>query len=282
MTLKIDDFYKRIYLVEKKSENSASELKSTFPNQNLCICDFYIKGSEHGQIEDSGAITFNDLLLIDHHMALPYFMRQISSTVIANRYVRKNGKINTDYKIIINHTDTDSILSSLIMAGNLPPDDIFEQAAICADHTGKENTISDILQALEDDRKIKGSIDVLMKVLEKRYYAREEIKRLAQNNHFKWNGEIAYIILDNSIDAGLAPAFLPNAKVILIASLMPKGSVRKWKVRVRLGIKGDGIVLNRLGLPDAGGRWNAVSTSRNGGTDIEPEKYVEIIKNLLG
>jgi hypothetical protein len=39
-----------------------------------------------------------------------------------------------------------------------------------------------------------------------------------------------------------------------------------------------GVALNNMGLPNTGGRWNAVSTTRHGGTDTSPEEYVKLVQ----
>jgi hypothetical protein len=113
--MKIIQTYKNIYLVEKKSKNIAQEIKDQFPNRKICVCDFYITGSEKGEITRSGAINFDGLLLIDHHAPLPEMMRRVSSTIFANKYVLENGPLDECYAVVINHVDTDSILSAIIM-----------------------------------------------------------------------------------------------------------------------------------------------------------------------
>ena len=270
--------YGNIFLVEKKSENTVSELKDRFPSKKICVCDFYVSGSEDGEIDENGVTNYCDLLIVDHHIPDRYYMSwKISSTVIANRFVSKNGPLTDEYVIVVNHTDTDSILSSLIMSGKLEPDtEHYDQAAIAADHTGKENVISDLLQSFEDDRSLKTSIEMLFKILEKRLWVRKEMKRRIANNEFEMNDGIALITIDQKIDACLLVDALPAAEAIVVVSPMPEGSRGKWRIRVRLGIGNlsEAIELNKLNLPDTGGRWNAVSTSRNGGTNIEPEKYL--------
>ncbi len=43
----------------------------------------------------------------------------------------------------------------------------------------------------------------------------------------------------------------------------------------------EGNKLNTLDLPDFGGRWNAGSTRRFGGTSIHPEEYAEILDERM-
>ena len=48
--MKIEEMYENVFLVEKKSSNSPSELKETFPGKKVCICDFYIEDSDYAGI----------------------------------------------------------------------------------------------------------------------------------------------------------------------------------------------------------------------------------------
>ena len=207
--------------------------------------------------------------------------KHISSTTLANKYVTERGPLNDSYAVIINHTDTDSMLSSLIMSGKLKPHDEFDMAAVAADHTGAENIISDLLQALEDDRCLDKSVDALQKIVKKRLSIRQKLRMLVDNGEFKMDGSIAYILLDRKIDAGLLPFFFPAADAVIVAWPMPKGSKGKWGIKTRLVTANNDIVLNKMDLPDTGGRWNAVSTTRHGGTDIDLEEYVKIVKRNI-
>jgi hypothetical protein len=165
------------------------------------------------------------------------------------------------------------------MRGLVAPANEFGAAAIAADHTGEENVISDLLQSLEDDMCLQESFDLLRKVLEKRLWVRYDL--LAIKDEFEIDGKIVYKKLDKKIDAGLLPCLFPDAEVVIVAWLMSEGSKGKWAIKVRLGIGAAGIALNELDLPDAGGRWNAISTSRHGGTNVEPEEYVKIVKDKI-
>lgn len=281
---KIEDVFGNIHLIEKKSDNSPKDLKSRFSDKQICVCDFYISASEEGNVDEDGVNYFNDLLIIDHHANKPLYHSDLTSTKIACRYVKKHGTLGSDYITLINHTDTDSILSAFIMNGKLEPLDEYVEAAKAADHTGTENLISDLLQSLEDDRSIEKSISLLRKVLLKRIKTRKILRQLAESDtppKFDWLDGIAYVEIDETIDAGLAPPFLPNAKVILISSPMPEGSKGKWRIRARLGQQAENIDLKKFDLPDFGGRWNAGSTSRHGGTNYDLEEYVKILKERL-
>jgi len=279
----------RIALIPQRPFYTVSELKSLgkADKENICICDFYVKDCEKGTLKPWGFI-FKHIVIIDHHAPVNQFTKRVSSTNLAILYVRSHGPVP---HVFINHTDCDSVLSSLIMTGILPPLDIFGYAAIAADHTGEENLIADLLQSLDDSRDLNFSVKNLFRVLhgrhpslkasmliQKRYRSRRKIRRLVYDGKFLWHGKVAYIVLKKKIEGELVTALIPHAKAICLASRMSNG---KWEVKVRLGLKADGN-LNLLGLPNFGGRWNAGSTKRSGGTNISPEEYAKIVDSRLG
>ena len=282
-----------VVLIDEKSVYTYSELKEMFPESKLCICDFYVQGAENGKISDEG-IRYEDVLNIDHHAPIKEMYKQISSTTLAIDYVKEHGILPSDHKIIINHTDCDAVLSSMIMTGVLEPLEIYNDAAIAADHTGVENDISDLLQALQetrdlpyimenlchlqDDEKIDTKAEML---LENRYESREEVKQLVDTGAFSEYNGIYYIDRDEKIESELVPEYLPDAKLVVLASPMPAGSKKKWEIKVRLGKMAGEINLKKLNLPDFGCRFNAGSTMRLGGTDIELEEYVKLIYKEL-
>lgn len=275
--MKIGANHKNIYLIGRSPENSPAELKELFPNKKICVCDFYVKDCEQGEIDSTGVINYSDLLIVDHHAPIPDMMQHISSTVFANQYVSTHGALNDEYVILINHIDTDSLFSALLMNGELKPTKEYGLAAIAADHTGEENILGDILQALEDDRDLAYSIDVLMKVLKKRIWARQALKARVENHEYEMIGGIAHLTTNDRLDAALLPSLFPHAKAVALTSPMPKHSARKWRIRVRLGISVENVALNQIDLPHTGGRWNAISTSRDGGTAMEPAEYLKLV-----
>ncbi len=67
----------------------------------------------------------------------------------------------------------------------------------------------------------------------------------------------------------------------IIHRLREGESARKWRIRVRPGLQAEGLMLNTLRLPDSGGRWNALSTSRLGGTNVTPEEYLQQVRQAV-
>ncbi len=128
----------------------------------------------------------------------------------------------------------------------------------------------------------KGSIDEKAEIMfEKREGEREKIKKLVDDGKFSYQDGIAYIELDEKIESGLIPKYVPDAKIIMMARPMPKGSAKKWSIHLRLGNEAGEIKLNKLNILDFGCRWNAGSTKRYGGTDVSPEDYrILVIKEV--
>jgi hypothetical protein len=76
---------------------------------------------------------------------------------------------------------------------------------------------------------------------------------------------------------------LPKAVVILTAF---RNQESRWVMKLRLGLGAPpGTTLQRLGIkefdPAYGGRWNAGSNKRGGGTDISPEVYARAVAERL-
>lgn len=290
-----------ITLIEERGYE-ASELKNLFPDKKIITCDFRVKEIGLGEgVEIPGGYELENIRAIDHHAPFKRMMKQISSANLAIEYVKKYGIVDPSWVVAINHVDCDGVLASTILRGILPPEEKFAQAAVAADHTGAENEISDLLQALEEKRDLKFSLrnlDLFLsgkdieseakELLEKRLEDRKKAKGLVEEGKFKKNGSVYYVLLEKKIDAGLLPALLPNAVVIMTASPM-KNNPSRLEIHVRLGINApSGLAINRLGLPDGfGGRWNAGANNRpkkdnpQGGTTKSAEEYAQIINEKL-
>ena len=294
-----------VELIEEKSKITPEELKKRFPNKKILACDFCVVGIEKGKENEGGFENF-DILNIDHHTPAKRMEKMISSTNLATEYVKKHGPISKDYVTAINHTDTDSILSSAIMRGILEPKEEFSMAAIASDHTGEKNEIGDLLQALQAERNMEFSLRNLQlllenkpleqkaqELLERRLKDRDRAKEIIESGKFKKEGKVSYAILEEKIDGGLLPALLPDAKVILLASPL-KANPSKWEIKLRLGKNiPEGFILDKKLLSQKldsnyGGRWNAGSNKRSidgietrGGTDMTPEKYAKKLDELI-
>jgi hypothetical protein len=101
---------------------------------------------------------------------------------------------------------------------------------------------------------------------------------------------IAFADAKTKFDGAFLPALLPNASVILLGSPFrdKDGNIQEGirEVKVRLGKNApEGITLHALKLNETpmrfGGRWNAGSNKRSGGTKLSLEECAEIVKAKL-
>ncbi len=283
-----------VRLIPKKGEHEIEDIKRYLDKGKMaCVCDFHVKGEEEGDLEKDTCIRYNDMLFIDHHANIPEFRKAISSTNMAINYVERYGILEkARYTVMINHTDCDSILSMGIMTGMLKPEKKYWDAAISADHTGEPDQIADLLQCMEYRNDPQYALEQLYILTEKgKEYidndAKDDLKRredertraedIAREGLFKKEGHVTYAILEKKIDSEILVSVFPRAEIIMFASPMEEDKDR-WEIKARLGRGCEkDIDLNLWDLPDFGGRWNAGSTKRNGGTDIDPKEYARMI-----
>jgi hypothetical protein len=160
-----------VRLLPTSNRTGLEDLLALNHKSHIIACDFYIEGAEewmswlgHSGIrgEPRGRVT-----TIDHHAPVPDFARPVTSTTFALAWRRGTGRpAQPETLVVINHTDCDSILSSAIVSGELDPVDRFAFAAMAADHTGEENEIADLLQALEEHHDRSMSLRNLYRLLE--------------------------------------------------------------------------------------------------------------------
>lgn len=262
----------------------------------LFACDFTITGAEHFE-EMPWGYEQGRLINIDHHAPTPQMRRHVSSANLALLYVAQKGMAQSGETVVINHTDCDSVLSAGIMCGHLEPLPEFGAAAIAADHTGEVNAIADLLQALDAKRDYEYSLRnlrLLMEgfaldeeaqiLLDKRHARRALAKDLVDNGTFTMQNGVAWALLDDSVDSEFFPALLPDAILIITFSPRP-GEAAKWNAKFRLGNAAPAnLEIERIIKPiDAGfgGRWNAGSNKRGGGSTIPPNEYANAVLTSL-
>jgi hypothetical protein len=232
---------------------------------------------------------------IDHHAEDERFFRPISSGNLAMKYLEAaKAPLPAGVPAIVNHTDCDSILSSGMLTGLLPVVEAFGAAVIAADHTGEPNPIADLLQALDPLRDVSFSLrnlDLLMHgenleptaagLLNKRLRDRARAGELVKAGRFQMIGPVAVAKLGpgERVAGEFLPSLLPDAAVIISASLMDEET---WETKVRLGLAAhESDTLYSLGLwrfePNFGGRWNAGSTRRSGGSTVDAFTLAQLI-----
>lgn len=268
------------------------------PNGPVIACDFHVESIHLLGEEVESGYRLGRLLNIDHHAPVPRMRRRISSTGLAIAHVARHGIAGGEAAVVINHTDCDSVLSSAIVLGLLPPDTAYADAAIAGDHTGAANPIADLLQALEHRRDFTMSLRNLLltqagapmeaeasALLNERLHRRERAAHLVEGGAFRPVGRLALAVLEEETEGEHFPALLPDVPLLMLAipCREPAGS---WKVKLRLGPAApDGFTLSQLGItefdPRYGGRWNAGSNRRGGGTTMPPERYAELVSERL-
>lgn len=313
-----------IILIEKEAEKTFEELQAKAPGKDICFCDGYIKNIEDGYVEnrqyepvekkwqwDGIGFKRDNVLVIDHHMALEEMRRNVSTTNFAIDYVLKYGPVDKDTVVMITHTDCDSILSSAIMRGILPPNEEFGIAAVAADHTGEPNKIGDLIQALEQDEKGQDQRDMefsfrnlehllrgeeleprAKELLEQRYKNREKVLRIIEEGmQTTESGNVFFTNLEKKIDGGLFPPIIPSAALILLyCPLYDKTTGERapgYEAKVRLGLNvpnGTDLVEIMKNVDQIwGGRWDAGSNNRGKnidgnlirGTQLNIEEYAK-------
>ena len=267
----------------------------------IYACDFPLDGVEDDG--SAGGLRSGRILNVDHHADVERMRGPVTSSQLAYEHLKTRGAIEADSWVVINHTDCDSILSSAMLMGLIEPKQKFVTASVCADHTGAENPIADLLQALDESRigartdeqyleslrnlrlllkgkplEAAGSASVAL-----RRSRREKAERLVEEGTFNVTGGVAAAVLDEDLDSAFFAPLLPGAAVILTARRHPKQAER-YVVKVRLGPGAPpGLTLHALGIRDwdanFGCRWNAggnkrpPSESELGGTELSPEEY---------
>lgn len=121
-------------------------------------------------------------------------------------------------------------------------------------------------------------------LLRKRQEERTDVRQYIAQGHAEKIGQVYLLITKTKIDAGLVPAFLPDARIIVVAT--PCVDQSKWEIAVRVGLaRSEELSLDTLDInsfdPAYGGRWNAGSNRRGGGTIIEPWDYALALDQML-
>lgn len=294
--LNINNTPNKPVLLELKEKVLQQEVLNVANAGRIFACDFHVVGAEQFT-EKPWGYEEGRIVNIDHHAPTPFMRRHISSTNLALEYIQTNGAATVDETVVINHTDCDSVLAAALMTGAIDPLSKFGEAAIAADHTGKKDVIADLLQALDSKRDYNLSLNNLRKLLvgetldvqaqealHKRAQKREMAVNFVNNGTFSIESGIASAVLEESIDGEFLPALIPDA--VLIITFTPLlTQPPKWNAKMRLGNAAPaGLSISDIILPfdeGYGGRWNAGSNKRAGGSIIEPESYVQkIIENM--
>ena len=285
-----------IHLLSERENVTAAELLELSSGQ-VIACDCYVQGAESWQ-PVIGGYDEGRIVNVDHHADTQEMAREVSSANLALERVRALGLPPANARIVITHTDCDSILTAGIMSGRLAADDRYGDAAIAADHTGAENAIADLLQALDKSRDVELSFEALARLeaglpqssfveekLAERRGKRAAATALVRGGGVAMQGNIAVGLLANAIDGEFFAPLLPDAVVIVLAS-PHRDNTSRLEVKVRRGTAAPArLSLHALAIrdfdPAYGGRWNAGSDNRGGGTSLALDDYVARLRTAL-
>lgn len=274
--------------------------------QPILAVDFPVSSENNIQIlNKSGELCgFEDQELgvacIDLHADDTRMYRYVSATPLICSIVQDFGlPTRFGYRIAINYTDADSVLSAFIACGLCDANDPrFSEAAMAADHTGKENFIGDILNGIEDKRDVSFSWQSLkaalegtalpleaQKGLEKRKRDREYTLNAVQKGCFIQAFPGVYIYQAQEGESLMRTEYvcgaISDARVILTAAKSRYGEGFDYKARVGLDWPA-GKSIQSLGLPQFGGRWNAGGTVRSlRAVNMSPKEYAKLISDGL-
>ena len=290
----------RLELITPCHTHQASELRETFPDaKTIYACDFPLEDIEAEERTSEGFWDAKHRVMnIDHHAEDPEMHAPVTSTYFARRQVATSGAIGRADQVVINHLDTDSVLSAGILLGILSPDSLFVQAAHAADHSCDEHPVADLLQSLAQRRDralsfrnlglllLGEELDPLAqqavsKRRERRSLTREAIE---SGNAVLQEGPVSVVHTTDEVRGDMLLPHFPQAKVILTFSDLQID--KTWTARVKLGTaapKGLSLFDLKISEFDSGfrGRWNAGSNKRAGGTKLDWQDYAKYLQDRL-
>ncbi len=281
----------------------------------VIVCDLYIQDIEKEGTpivsKDGTLLGYRkgEIINIDHHGPEEEKLGLLSTGPQSGIFLRDLGDtLAPNIPVATHHTDCDSILSCLQMLRVLQPHPILDRAALSADHTCLPDPIADVLQEMTELKQEPGyekeawrlkrfSLGVLLfeqivtgrgvegrELLEKLQHIRQEKRALANQifarRDFESFDNGALILVQQGIDSEFLPAVFRDAAIILSVSPRTDNS-GKHNIRIRLGANAlnRGITRAKLNLeafdPAAGGRMDAGSNERGGGTHLAPLEYAE-------
>lgn len=273
-----------IHLIPATGSPKVAELEALFPDaRRIFAVDFYLKGAEKGELLScgSGYQIGTRVFNIDHHAPHTQWERHVSSGVLACQWVRARGALQpgSGDVVVINHTDCDSVLASMILTGVLPPHERFEQAVLDADHRGAPNEVADLLQACSSTRDLSLLVEALstflkgdtlpsqiQERLDSLYEDRLQVKEIAQLRHHEERNGVVFIPCDRYFESELFLPHFPHARIIVVGCPCEKNpDVLLTRLRLGAGVE-SGASLHRFGITDFdpyyGGRFNAGSNKR--------------------
>jgi hypothetical protein len=281
----------------------AEELLAATDALRIVVADCYVRGVEEWTPRPWGWETVQGgrtIVNVDHHAEAPRFYRHVSSGNLAVEYLNAHGT-DAHTAVVFNHTDCDSVIASAILCGLIEPAKRYQDAVIAADHTGERNEIADLLQALDPARDYAGSIRSLRRFeagepmeesVETRLGVRRRERALASSlvraGAFEREGRVAVATLpfQERVSGEFLPPLLGDETWVIVSGTPMPGGGGLWENKIRLGLGAPaGFNLFAMGIgvaePMFGGRWNAGSTKRAGGSVRTPREVALCLANLI-
>jgi hypothetical protein len=319
----INDAIAHTVLIEERSGMTADQVlaaisaNTSVSGDQVVVLDFPLCSTVDtenellAQKELIGYVARNGIKQIDHHASDPRFYRFISTTPLVEQYLKAGGVFSESTVLVLNHTDTDSILSVMIATGiiKMYQQDLIAQAveaAIAADHTGAANQLADTLNGLEKYRDVTLSVKAALAILyhqaenpiaiagrrdreQQRALALEAV-RLGEFTQVepRQSGVYVHVSASNEpLRTELLVDALPAASLIITAALstFPTASGHRpsYVYKLRAGRNWPkGRSITELDLELFGGRWNAGGTLRSKrGLNTPPLLYAGIAADML-
>ena len=264
--------------------------------------DFYVEGAERWDATEGGwHHPAHPILNVDHHAPHASMQRKVSSANLALDLIHADAKPRSGDAVVISHMDCDSVLAAGILTGRLEPHTRYGEAAIAADHTGTAHPLAELLQGLDahwsrsgrpmpDATGLEYFFDCLTRLerdeplddfareaLDRRTRGRDTAAEIARSR-VQIDRRVAFAALDEPIEGELLLPALSEAWIVATANPHRAAPDTQWQIKVRLtGSAPSWLSLHDLDLRSFdrayGGRWNAGSNNRGGGTTLLPEEY---------
>lgn len=290
---------------------------------SVAYCNVYIEGIEKNKAalqEDFGFVCWTpegNVLNIDHHAPIKKFKRRVTAVELAILYYRRHKAVDEDTAVVVNYTDTDSVLSALIILGLLDAFPVsvrknreksFIDAAHSAHYTGKENALADILQAVQSMNNLgysamellayieTGEVSALKTMTQDELRNRQEERIIVSKEmtsgrirgQYRKSDKVGHIRMPKMIGDPLFWTDLSCGVWVFVAFIQVGAKEdKRWNIRARVTARGSGNVrLDELGLyelvPDWSGGWNFGSNMGSGGCEIDPDVFVHFLSTRIG
>jgi hypothetical protein len=250
----------KINLITERKYYSTKDIRAMFPDASkIYVLDFSVVDTELPRfLGPNGEIlgyidSENNVTIIDHHSDHPQFEESISATHQALIAVSNGLRLSDKDIIILNHTDTDSILSTIILTNPDLSDLLkarFALATVNADHSGGEDDIVDLIDTVYRKRDPElsintlekylkyGTLEVLSQEIRDAYHERVEYrmraKEVVKSGQLQHAGNGVYFIkTTEDLQSLHFPAYCRKYEIPLSVIIIAKPKNGKWAMSIR-------------------------------------------------